>query len=697
MSQRSILALAVWLALAAPDIRAEVAGAAPAAVTANKSSDESSAEELPEVLVLGRRENLVGEAISASQGLVGPSELAERPRLRSGDLIEYVPGMVATQHSGSGKANQYFLRGFNLDHGTDFATFVDGMPVNLRTHGHGHGYSDLNFVIPELVGELAYRKGPYHADVGDFGSAGSAAFRLAERLPSRTLEGAVGEYGYTRALGIGTLEASETALTYGIEAQRYDGPWSDIDEDVRKFNLALKASFPLATGSASLTALAYDNDWNSPDQVPERAIGAGLIDAFGSLDTDLGGESERRSLSGAWRGPLADGEFSASAYAIDYELSLFSNFTYFLDDPLNGDEFRQRDERQVYGFDLGETWSNDRWQLRLGLQGRRDDIDEVGLCRTTARVCRDPVRDDAVIEDSIALWLDGEYRFDERLRVYAGLRHDRYQFEVDAIEPENSGRSEDSKSSAKASLIYTVSNPLELYLSWGEGFHSNDARGTVISIDPLSGEAVEPVTPLVASLGSELGVRLYLSDTVHATAALWQLDLDSELLFVGDAGTTEPTRASERRGAEVGLYWFGGEGWNAELEIEYTDAEFSDDDPAGREIPGAIPVVVSGGINWRFADDWFATARVRHFSSYPLIEDDSVESDGSTMLNLRLGRRIGAFTAALELLNALDSDDHDIDYFYASRLPGEAAGGVEDVHFHVFEPRALRLALRYDL
>jgi hypothetical protein len=220
MSQRSILALAVWLALAAPDIRAEVAGAAPAAVAANKSSDESGAEELPEVLVLGRRENLVGEAISASQGLVGPSELAERPRLRSGDLIEYVPGMVATQHSGSGKANQYFLRGFNLDHGTDFATFVDGMPVNLRTHGHGHGYSDLNFVIPELVGELAYRKGPYHADVGDFGSAGSASFRLAERLPSRTLEGAVGEYSYTRALGIGTLEASETASRRSVTTDR---------------------------------------------------------------------------------------------------------------------------------------------------------------------------------------------------------------------------------------------------------------------------------------------------------------------------------------------------------------------------------------------------------------------------------------------------------------------------------------------
>jgi hypothetical protein len=651
---------------------------------------------LPEVSVLGRRENLIGEATTASMGVVGPTELGERPRLRTGDLIEYVPGMVATQHSGSGKANQYFLRGFNLDHGTDFATFVDGMPVNLRTHGHGQGYTDLNFVIPEMVEELSYRKGPYHADVGDFGSAGSAMFRLAERLPTRTLEGELGEYGWQRLVTTGTATAGDAALTYGVEAQGYDGPWTDPQEDVRKRNLALKGSFPLGEGTAHLLLLAYDNRWNSPDQVPERAVASGQIDRLGSIDDGLGGDTRRNSLSGGWRGPLAGGDFEASAYAIDYRLDLWSNFTYFLDDPDDGDQFRQFDDRSIHGFAARQAWQDAQWRLRIGIDGRRDDIARVGLCRTVARQCTRFVRDDAVVEDSLSAWIDGEWRFTPRLRAHAGLRRDDFDFEVDALQPENSGRADDALTSAKAGLVYTVADPLELYLSWGEGLHSNDARGATITVDPASCEPAERVDPLVRSRGSELGARLFLGERVHATFALWRLDLDSELLFVGDAGNTEATRPSARRGAELGVYWFGGEHWNADLEVEYTRARFDDDDPVGDRIPGAIPLVASGGVNWTLDHGWFATARVRHFGRYPLIEDDSVRSDGSTVVNLRAGRRFGRWTASLDLLNALDSDDHDIDYFYASRVPGEPAGGVDDIHFHPLEPRALRLAVRYD-
>lgn len=667
---------------------------AQAPVAADDGDDEATT--LPEVRVLGRRENLIGEATTASMGVVGPTELGQRPRLRTGDLVEYVPGMVATQHSGSGKANQYFLRGFNLDHGTDFATFVDGMPVNLRTHGHGQGYTDLNFVIPELVEELVYRKGPYHADVGDFGSAGSAQFRLAERLPTRTIEGELGEYGWQRLVTVGTLERGGTALTFGLEAQGYDGPWTDVDEDVRKRNLALRFTAPAGEGTAHVQALAYDNRWNAPDQIPARAVESGLIDRLGSIDDQLGGDTRRSSLSGGWRGPLAGGEFEALAYAIDYRLDLWSNFTYFLDDVDDGDQFRQFDERRVYGFATRQAWQDDRWRLRIGLDGRRDDIERVGLCRTVARACTTFVRDDAVVEDSLSAWIDGEWRFTDRLRVHAGLRHDDFDFEVDALQPENSGRADDALTSAKAGLVFTAADPLELYLSWGEGLHSNDARGATIAVDPVSGDPAERVDPLVRSRGSEIGARWFIDERLHATFALWRLDLDSELLFVGDAGNTEATRPSARRGAELGVYWFGGEHWNAELEVEYTRARFDDDDPAGARIPGAIPRVASAGVNWDLDGGWFATARVRHFGRYPLIEDDSQRAQGSTVVNLRAGRRFGRWTASLDVLNALDSDDRDIEYFYASRLPGEPDGGIEDVHFHPLEPRAVRVALRYD-
>lgn len=510
------------------------------------------------------------------------------------------------------------------------------------------------------------------------------------------MEAALGEYGWQRLVTTGTVAAGEAALTFGLEAQGYDGPWTDLEEEVRKRNLALKFSVPAGEGTAHALLLAYQNRWNSPDQIPQRAVDTGLIGRLGSIDDGLGGDTRRSSLSGGWRGPLAGGEFEASAYAIDYRLDLWSNFTYFLDDPVNGDQFRQFDDRRVLGFAMREAWLDERWRLRVGLDGRRDDIERVGLCRTVARTCTTVVRDDAVIEDSVSAWIDGEWRFSSLLRAHAGLRRDDFDFDVDALQPENSGRADDALTSAKAGLVYTVADPLEMYLSWGEGLHSNDARGTTITVDPASGEPAERVDPLVRSRGSELGARLFLGERMHATLALWRLNLDSELLFVGDAGNTEATRPSARRGAELGVYWFGGERWNADLEVEYTRARFDGDDPAGDRVPGAIPLVASAGVNWTLDAGWFATARVRHFGRYPLIEDDSVRSEGSTVVNLRAGRSFGRWTASVDLLNALDSDDNDIDYFYASRLPGEAAGGIDDVHFHPLEPRALRLALRYD-
>jgi hypothetical protein len=657
--------------------------------------DPPTATELDALTVLGRREDLVGRALSASEGRVGREDMNARPFARTGDLLEFVPGLVATQHSGSGKANQYFLRGFNLDHGTDFATFVDAMPVNLRTHGHGQGYTDLNFLIPELVQELEYRKGPYYADIGDFSSAGSARFDIADRLPRGTAEFTLGEHGYQRGLLADSLELGTADLLLGAEALRNDGPWSDIDENVQRANFLLRASGEAGAGRVHGMLMAYDNTWNSPDQIPQRAVEQGLIDDLGSLDTTLGGESSRWSVSGGWQGAAFGGDFSAQAYLIDYDFRLWSNFTYFLDDPIDGDQFEQFDERRTTGGAATQQWEHGRHRWRIGAELRRDDIAAVGLRRTAARRTLSTVREDAVDERSAGVFVAHEFRFSDALRSSLGLRRDDYSFRVDAGDPRNGGRADDAATSAKAALIWAPWAPLELYASYGDGFHSNDARGTTIAFDPASGEPAEPVDPLVASRGTELGARLFLSERVHATAALWRLDLDSELLFVGDAGTTEASRPSSREGLELGVYWFGDERWSGDLEVSWTDARFDDPDPAGREIPGAIPFVLSAGLTARLPGDWFANARVRHFSGYPLIEDDSRESADSTLLNLRLGREWKAWGVYLDVLNALDSSDHDIDYFYASRLPGEPGEGVEDLHFHSFEPRTARLSVRW--
>lgn len=662
----------------------------------HEATEVSEAEFWDQIVVTGRRLNLVGEAISASEGLIGRQDINSRPILRSGDLLEFVPGLVATQHSGSGKANQYFLRGFNLDHGTDFATFVDAMPVNMRTHGHGQGWTDLNFMIPEAVEQLRYRKGTYYADVGDFSSTGSARFQIADTMLRGLAEVTAGSFGFLRGVVVDSVQLGGGDLLFAGELQTFDGPWTDIDEDVREKSGLLRYSGRVGSGRAHLMVMAYNNRWNSPDQIPERAVEQGLISEFGSIDTTVGGETSRLSISGGWSGSALGGSFTGSAYAVDSSLDLYSNFTYLLDDPVNGDQFRQVDDRRLFGFEVSQQWGTGRSRWRVGADGRYDDVGRVGLFRTKARLPVATVREDAVKEGSIGLFASNEFTFSDKLRTYFGIRYDYFDFDVRArTHPDNSGKANDDKVSVKGSVIYKPVDPLELYLSAGQGFHSNDARGTTIRIDPVSGEAADRVDALVGSIGGEFGARLFISDHLQATAALWTLRLDSELLFVGDAGNTEASRPSRRRGVEAGLYYFGSRNVSGEVEVSYTKSRFPDADAAGNRIPGSIPLVVSGGLTFKANSGWLASGRLRYFGKYPLIEDNSVKSDGSLLVNLRAGREWGRIGAYVDLFNVLNSRSHDVDYFYASRLPGEPLEGVDDIHFHVFQPRSARLNLRY--
>lgn len=663
---------------------------------AGAQRNSTEAEQTDPIVVTGRRLDLAGESISASEGVIAREDLDSRPLLRAGDLLEFVPGLVATQHSGSGKANQYFLRGFNLDHGTDFATFVDAMPVNMRTHGHGQGWTDLNFLSPETMEELRYRKGPYHADVGDFSSAGSAQFRIADRVALGLAEVSAGSFGYLRGVTAKSVKLGGGDLLVGAELQTFDGSWADIAENVAKKNGLLRFSRDVGSGRGHVMAMAYDNAWNSPDQIPERAVRQGLISRFGSIDPTLGGTASRYSMSGGWTGPAAGGSLDVGVYALRSRLSLYSNFTYLLEDPENGDQFRQVDRRSVYGFKASQEWKGRRSRWSVGADARFDDIGRVGLSRTAAHKPVGTVREDRVNEGSVGVYAFNETTLSDKLRSYVGVRYDHFAFDVDALSlPANSGSASDGKLSFKGSLVLRPVKPLDLYLSAGQGFHSNDARGTTISIDPISGDPAERADPIVGSEGAEAGARLFVTDRIHATLAAWALRLESELLFVGDAGNTEASRPSRRTGVEATLYYFRGRHLSAELEASYTNSRFRDEDAAGPDIPGSIPLVISGGLTVGSNAGWTATGRLRYFGGYPLVEDGSVRSAGSLLVNLRVGRERGAFGAYLDLFNLLDSRDHDVDYFYASRLPGEPFTGVADIHSHVFQPRSARVTLRH--
>ena len=668
------------------------------AVESGSDSQTQSADDirLDDQVVVGRAP-LLGEASSASEGYVTQEAIEIRPMLRTGEVLELVPGMVVTQHSGTGKANQYFLRGFNLDHGTDFSTSVDGMPVNMRTHGHGQGYTDLNFIIPETIESLRYQKGSYYAETGDFSGAGSASLHTARKLDRNEAELTLGQNAYQRALLMGSVEKGSGDWLYAIERNTYDGPWTDIEEDLDKTNLLLSYAQPLAGGKWRLSLMGYDNSWNSADQIPERAVTSGQIDELGSIDDTVGGESSRYSINTEW----SNGSWEASAYAIRYNMNLWSNFTYFLDDPVNGDQFEQVDHRNIYGGKLAYQWQGKlagRTMVnRVGTEFRYDDISEVGLYQSQARERIGVVRSDEVGEFSTGVFAENTLYWNTRLRSVLGLRYDYYNFDVDNRTDinkngvdlsANSGTASAGNTSLKASLIYQLSPEWETYIAAGQGFHSNDARGTTIEIDPADGSDATQVDPLVDSLGYEIGLRGFVNQRLNTSISLWQLDLDSELLFVGDAGNTEASDASRRRGIELTAYYRITDVWNFDAEYAHTQAEFTD---SGDDIPGAIEDVLQTGVSADFGNGWSGAARVRYFGERPLIEDGSVKSDPSTVVNLQAGYRQANWSVRGEILNLLDSDDHDIDYLYESQLPGESEP-IEDIHYHVLEPRTVRVS-----
>jgi hypothetical protein len=425
----------------------------------------------------------------------------------------------------------------STDHGTDFRTSVLGMPVNLPSHAHGQGYTDINFVIPELISAIQYRKGPYYVEEGDFSAAGAARIDYVRTLAAPFAEITWGQNRYQRLVAAGSSAREEGgAWLAAVEAQREDGPWV-LPEDLRKLSAVLRWSSADVDG-LTVTAMAYRNRWNSTDQVPERAIDSGLIDRFGYIDPTLGGRTWRNSVSADWQRRRTDSNTRASAYAVDYGLNLFSNFTYFLDDPVNGDQFEQADRRRIFGGDLQHAFAG-KWgaldtEHAVGVETRHDDIGTVGLYHTVARDRIGTVRQDAVRQTSAAAWYRNTTQWTPFLRTIAGVRADAYRFDVTSDRPENSGKATDRIVNPKLSIVIGPFGPSEFFVNMGGGFHSNDARGATIRVDPTSGEPVERVHPLVRARGYEAGYHTHLSPTKRSSEARSSRHTESAVSHVGE-------------------------------------------------------------------------------------------------------------------------------------------------------------------
>jgi hypothetical protein len=674
------------------------------------------------VKVQGREDSLIGIADSATQGTVGATEIQDRPILRSGEILETIPGVIITQHAGGGKANQYFLRGFNLDHGTDFAIFLDGMPLNQPSHAHGEGYADMNTVIPEFVERVDYQKGPYYAAIGNYGSAGSANVLYFKTLPQNFFQFEGGMYGYWRAVFGASRKVGSGSLLYGAEVYHDDGPWKYPD-NYYKFNGILTYSRGGDSNGFSITARGYHGKWNSSDQIASNAVP--LVGLYGTLNPTDGGNSQRYSLQGEWHRQHGSSQTQVIAYGFYYDLDLFSDFTYFLTDPVRGDQFEQKDRRWVAGLDARHSifsqWFGRKVENTFGLQVRNDWITN-GLYQTENReriVKTDSetgnnlpatTQSDRLTDTQIGIYWENKIQWAEKLRSVVGLRGDVQYFDVTSlVTASNSGTASKFLPSPKLSLIFGPWSNTEFYVQAGFSFHSNDGRGTTQTVEPVSGENPYPNTPatpipsLIPTKGAEIGVRTLAVRHLQSTLSLWYLHSASELQQSGDTGgTTASRQPSDRYGIEWANYYAPLEHLAFDFDLADSRALFTTIDrddaapgsPGGRYVPEAVGLVISSGITLSDLKGFSGTLRLRYFGQRYLTSEGIYRSNPTALLNGEVGYQINkTWRVSAEFFNLLNRSDHDIDYAYQSRITPTAIPAFTDV-FHPVEPFQVRIMLR---
>jgi TonB dependent receptor/TonB-dependent Receptor Plug Domain len=671
----------------------------------------------------------ISNMTAASAGDVSQQQMLDQPLLRPAAVLENVPGLIVTQHSGEGKANQYFLRAFNLDHGTDLALEVDDMPVNMPTHAHGQGYSDLNFLIPEFAGDLHYKKGPYYADEGDFATAGTVRIGLANSLSDSATLG-FGEDGYRRGLLMGSADLAGGTLLGAGEIYHNDGPF-DVPDDYNRLNGVLRYLRGDDSDYFTVTAMAYSGKWTSTDQVPERAVTAGIIDRFGSLNPSDGGISSRDSLSFSRVKRSDTDQIQFSAYVIRYKLDLWSTFTYYLKDPINGDQMLQHDDRIVYGFKGSKTWYTQLFGFSMsnviGVQARLDDIRDVGIFSTFERQTIGTTQNAGAMESSGALYAENSVQWADKIRTVLGLREDQFDFDVKdkmlnangscslASDPEGcvSGDRKAGIFSPKLGIILGPWAQTTVFINAGDGYHSNDARGVTRS---GANPDVSPVTPLTRATSAELGIASRILPNLETSLDVFKLKLKSELVFDGDAGVTVPSGSTTRTGIEWGNQYHINPWLSAEFNAAFTKARFDSNSApddlgcgdaaathpcatpvaiVGRYIPNSPTNVIDAGLTAHRESGWFGALRARHFGESPLVEDDSARSPQYTTVDGQLGfQRPKQWLLAMDVFNIANVKWNDIEYYYVSRLKNEASPAPDTI-VHPGVPRTLRAHFQY--
>jgi outer membrane receptor protein involved in Fe transport len=631
--------------------------------------------------------------VSASSEVFIPGRDFElRPHGRPADILRLIPGFVISQHQGGGKAEQYFLRGFDADHGTDVALFVDGLPVNLRSHAHGQGYADLHFLIPETVQRLDGFKGPYFVEYGDFATAGAVNFVLRDLVEENYAEASGGSFGTMRYLTL--LSPTRDALKTLIAAEYYrsDGPF-EHPNGYNRFNILGKAKGTLVEGmDLSVWASYYWASWHGSGEIPVRAVRAGLLSRFGAIDPNEGGQTQRLNLNADWAWRLDEAQtIAVRGYGSYYTLDLFNNFTFFLTDPVNGDEINQRDRRLLAGINAQYQHQSKPFGVSListaGFQ-YRIDTPRVILGTSIQRHQTGRTQDVSIVEQSYSPFVKFDFVPVPWLRFVTGARGDIFTYNVstrvNTTGADTNGYVAKARPNVKANLVLGPWWDTELFANAGTGYHSNDARAVVA--DPT-------LTALPTALGYEFGLRTKIIPRVEMSATYWFLNLASELVFVGDEGTTEARGPSHRQGFEFAmraklLDWLTFSG-----DVTSSHATFD----TGGAVPLAPLVTSRADLTARFPFGLAASFAMRYLADRWADEDRTQTARGYLLFDFTARYRYKWIEAFFSIENLTNTDWREAQFFFTSRLAGEPAGGVPDIHYTAGTPRSFTggLALRF--
>src|SRR5713101_2108811 len=635
---------------------------------------------------------------TAASRLIRDLDIRLRPRESSQELLRLTPGLLIAQHAGGGKAEQIFLRGFDADHGTDVAISVDGVPVNMVSHAHGQGYADLHWLIPEVVEYVDVHKGSYEAQDGDLATAGAVALHTKDRLSQAEASTRGGSFrtGHTLALVPLGGDAAHAGGYLALAGHYTNGPF-DNPQHYRRYNLFGKWTAPVGSSAEFVaTGSGYDAHWNASGQIPERAVAEGLISRFGSIDPSEGGNTHRYDatvgLRSAGTGPTS---WEVQAYAIRYGLQLYSDFTFFLNDSVNGDGIEQHDQRTLVGLAATQRRASVVFGLpgltAVGIGGRADFVD-LGLFHQRRRVRLDTRVSDAISQQNTYAWLRQDLQLAGRVRLQFGLRGDLFRFGVDdhlvdqpADIPHIAGVRWHALVSPKANLAVQVSEQTTVFGNVGYGFHSNDARDAVAS-PPAS-------IVIPRALGAELGVRHYWTGGTLA-AALWGMDLQSELVYNGDEGTTEPSGRTRRYGLDLeGRIRLAPWLW-ADADLNLAHGRFRDEPQKLNRIPLAPEVTSTGGLTVRDVGPVSGGLRYRHIGSRAADEADSIIARGYTIVELFGTWQISHVQLIVTIDNLLNTVWNEAQFATASRLHNEPAPATE-LNFTPGAPRTVQIGVGY--